>query len=46
MFEDPRVAGTFDDSPKRLENLKLEYIHLSSQIKGYNDLNDETTKIY
>ena len=46
MFEDPRVAGTFDDSPKRLENLKLEYIHLSSQIEGYNDLNDETTKIY
>ncbi len=46
MFEDPRVAGTFDDSPKRLENLKLEYTHLSSRIKGYNDLNDETTKIY
>ncbi len=46
MFEDPKVAGTFDNSPKRLENLKLEYIHLSSQIEGYNDLNDETTKIY
>ena len=46
MFEDPRVAGTFDNSPKRLKNLKLEYTNLLSRIKGYNGLNDETTKIY
>tara|TARA_Y100000385_G_scaffold37261_1_gene34738 strand:+ start:7191 stop:8513 length:1323 start_codon:yes stop_codon:yes gene_type:complete len=46
MFEDLKVAGTFDDSPKRLENLKLEHINLLDKIKGYNNLDDETTKIY
>ena len=46
MFKAPEFDGTYNDSPKRLKNLKLNLIALNNKIKGYGNLDDETTKIY
>jgi hypothetical protein len=46
MFNIPEFDGTYNDSPKRLKSLKLNLIALNNKIKGYGNLDDETTKIY
>jgi len=46
IFNTSEFNGTYNDSPKRLKNLKLNLIALNNKIKGYKNLDDETTKIY
>ena len=46
MFKTSEFNGTYNDSSKRLNNLKLNLITLNNKILSYGSLDDETTKIY
>ena len=46
MFNTSEFNGTYNDSSKRLNNLKLNLITLNNKILSYGSLDDETTKIY